>query len=125
MRVAAVACATLLAGIYAGGTAAPASASWTQVHAGVGYGWVSTPGLQPYAWVKGSDAALWQLGATESANLGCAAVTDDTLAWGCKWVARWLIKWWIANDPNWQGDGHWVVYYPYESPHVWYGAYSP
>jgi hypothetical protein len=116
----------ILAGVTAGVTAAPASASWQASIERVEFGWTNTYGRQTeYAWAQASDATLAQLGTNRVASLACRAVAEDvpffTLL--CEHLIKPSISSWINSEPRWIHHGHWVRFYPYESPHLWYGSY--
>lgn len=114
------------AGATAGVTATTASANWSARLENVEFGWVNSYGRPTeFAWAQASDAALAQLGATRATSLACRAVTEDVpfFRFGCEYVVRRWVGYWISSEPRYIYHGHWVRFYPYESPHLQYGSY--
>lgn len=125
VRLLAFGCVVGLA-ITAAVNAVPASASWSQTLDGVEFGWVNTYGRQTeYAWARASDATLAQLGASRAASLACRAITEDVaiLALACEHEVKRYVNSWIDSESLWTQHGHWIEFYPYKSPHLWYSSY--
>jgi hypothetical protein len=107
-------------------SAAPASANWSATLDGVEFGWVNSYGRPTeFAWAQASDAVLAQLGTSRATSLACRAATEDVpfLTLTCEYFVRPWVNYWINSEPRFIYHGHWVRFYPYESPRIRYGSY--